>query len=276
MSFSAAFTLEMDQDDDGEKGKEEDDGEKGEEEDDGEKGEEADDKEKGEEKDDGEKVEEEADEEMKEETENGEKREEEVDAKKAKEEYDGEKGEKEAEEKERICPWSSCFRPSPTSVFRDPIVLLFLIFGFFHIGGIMSLRVFMPPLILESYLQEGEPKQLQLQQHLQQDPFVHSNETQRSVVDVSVEMSTTLAYYGVGGVIGNVIVGNLLTFGPLSGRNFEVYIANNVSLLVLAGQLIDTNSYVIGFGQQPRKGMKSCRMGRFFIHKYVCMYVCTL
>ena len=70
-----------------------------------------------------------------------------------------------------------------------------------------------------------------LNSSLLQEMFQHLN-------DVTVVMSKILAYYGVGGIIGNVIVGNLLTFGPLRGRNFEVFIVNNIILLVMAGMLV--------------------------------------
>ena len=145
------------------------------------------------------------------------------------------KREKDEEESSTIntgCRFRSHIRCSDLSILRDPAATLLIIFSFFHIGGIMSLRVFLPPLILESLQQE------QMQAQIQQTSLTLP-QTPSATLDESTlnwRLSRVLMLYGIGGVIGNIFAGLALTFGPFRGKNFQAFVINNILAIIIVGE----------------------------------------
>ena len=99
-----------------------------------------------------------------------------------------------------------------------------MVYGFVHFGGMIGVVVFLPPLLTES--------------------FKPANDSDAALTVQSQEKVTTaLAIFGGGGILGDVAVGVILTFGPLARRHFCVFVANNVVMLIFAGNL--SNSILV-------------------------------
>ena len=50
------------------------------------------------------------------------------------------------------------------------------------------------------------------------------------------DVTMALMMYGVGGIVGNVLNGLVMNFGPLADKHFALFIANNLVMLLVAGK----------------------------------------
>ena len=97
---------------------------------------------------------------------------------------------------------------------KSPTCLALIAYGFCHFGGIIGFVVLLPPLVTQT---------------VESDSLL-ANSTEDRVTDA-------LAIFGGGGILGNVAMGLLLTFGPMADRHFPVFVVNNVVTLIAAGSL---------------------------------------
>ena len=49
------------------------------------------------------------------------------------------------------------------------------------------------------------------------------------------QVTTCLSVFGAGGIIGNIAYGLAMTFGPLAGHHFLLFMGNNAMLLCIMG-----------------------------------------
>merc|ERR1739838_1271039 len=52
------------------------------------------------------------------------------------------------------------------------------------------------------------------------------------------KLTKALSFYGGGGFAGNILIGLMMTFGPLAQRRFALFVTNNILLLLAAVLLI--------------------------------------
>ena len=55
------------------------------------------------------------------------------------------------------------------------------------------------------------------------------------------KVTTCLSVFGAGGIVGNIAYGLAMTFGPMAGHHFPLFMGNNVMLLAFMGE---SSSYV--------------------------------
>ena len=112
-----------------------------------------------------------------------------------------------------------------------PSCILLMIYSFFHVGGMMGTVIFLPPLLGESLL---SPHQWDVANNV-------TNANQANVTNTvspdpgQANVTTALAVFGAGGILGNISLGLLMTFGPLAKKRFMIFLANNLILLADLG-----------------------------------------
>ena len=106
--------------------------------------------------------------------------------------------------------------PLRLPVIKNPTCISLMVYGFLHFGGMIGVVVFLPPLLTESFKPADESDAALKAQALR-------------------KVTTALAIFGGGGILGDVTLGVILTFGPLATRHFGVFVANNVVMLTFAG-----------------------------------------
>ena len=105
------------------------------------------------------------------------------------------------------------------SIMKKPGFLWFAMYGFLHFGPMMGIVAFMPILLAES--------------------LVSSRECGATLLELSSRrVATALAVFGAGGVIGDLIFGVVMTFGPLSNHHYAVFTFNNITLIVSSGTVL--------------------------------------
>ena len=106
--------------------------------------------------------------------------------------------------------------PFHLPVIRSPACISLIVYGFLHFSGMIGIVIFLPPLLTESFKPADESDDL-------------------LTVLAQEKVTTALAIFGGGGILGDVTLGVILTFGPLATRHFGVFVANNVVMLTFAG-----------------------------------------
>ena len=132
--------------------------------------------------------------------------------------------------------------PMLAPVFKTPACLLMMVYNFFLWGGMIGTVIFLPPLLNESLLTKN---------HACKSNCTESREavaTEIGHLEVTMsgpggamemghaDVTTALVMFGVGGIVGNVLCGIVMNFGPLADKHFYLFIANNVVMLLVAGK----------------------------------------
>ena len=124
--------------------------------------------------------------------------------------------------------------PFTAPVFKTPACLCMMAYGFFHFGGMIGTVIFLPPLLNESLL----PK-------FGAGPSIATTVGQAAALAAGqaaalaagqADVTTALAVFGGGGILGDILCGLVMNFGPLADNHFGLFVANNVVMLVVVGQ----------------------------------------
>ena len=132
--------------------------------------------------------------------------------------------------------------PMLAPVFKTPPCLLLMVYNFFLYGGMIGTVIFLPPLLNESLLTKnhacesnctvnGQVVAMDIG-HLEVTMTGPGGAMEMGHADVT----TALMMFGVGGIVGIVLCGIVMNFGPLADKHFYLFIANNVVMLLVAGK----------------------------------------
>ena len=131
-------------------------------------------------------------------------------------------------------------------VFKTPACLCMMVYAFFHFGGMIGTIIFLPPLLNESLLPKNHASLLNYSANSQ----TVTMETGHLEVTMTgpggameighADVTMALMMFGGGGIVGDVLCGLVMNFGPLADEHFALFIANNFVMLIVVGKFFFT------------------------------------